>query len=165
MYGFSFFSTSPIFFSLNISFVKSLHIHMCDHLLGLFDVIKVDLKVYKRKITVDCLLAIVICFLRYSSFISNSIRMNNYNWFRLYHALDTWSNRRGTYLQCLTRFVGYDIPGWVLLEQTHVYEHIFVFLSTYFLWHFFPNTIYVDFWSRHLWIDVELNNENILILV
>ena len=40
--------------------------------------------------------------------------------------MDTWLNRRGSYLQCFTLFFKYDIPEWMLLEQTHVYEQIYV---------------------------------------
>ena len=42
--------------------------------------------------------------------------------------MDTWLNRRGSYLHYFTHFFGYDIPEWMLFEQTHVYEHIYVFL-------------------------------------
>ena len=40
----------------------------------------------------------------------------------------TWLNRRGSYLQCFTQFLLYDVPEWMLLEQTQVYEQIYVFL-------------------------------------
>ena len=58
--------------------------------------------------------------------------------------------------------VWYDVLGWMLMEQTHVYEHLFVFLSSDFCDICFPSKVYVEFWSQHLSINVELNNENIL---
>jgi hypothetical protein len=45
---------------------------------------------------------------------------------------DTWSIHRGTYLECLTYFVGNDVPMRRSMDQTHVYEHIFVLLSLEF---------------------------------
>ena len=126
---------APTFvFSNLFIFFKGLHIHMCDQRLILFANIKVALKMYKLNIIVDATFffpAIVIYFLRHPAFISKSIRLK-WNWFYLYNTLDTWSNRRGTYLQCLTHFVGYDVPSWMLLKQTHVYEHIVVFFASDF---------------------------------
>jgi hypothetical protein len=90
----------------------------------------------------------------------------NYIWLHLYVMVDTWHNRRSPFLQYMTHFL-YDIPEWILLEQTHVDEQIYVFLLPYFIIcdNFFSKKVYVYFWSRYLWTNVELNHENILILV
>jgi hypothetical protein len=48
----------------------------------------------------------------------------------------------------------------MLLEQTNVYEQIVFLLSDFiFCDSFFLNRAYVDFWSQHLWINVELDNQ------
>ena len=140
-----------------------------NHRLCLIGVIKFCLKVYKLNTIVNAtffLLAILICFLRHPTFISKSNKLN-YKWIHLYETLDTWSNRQsGPYLQMFDIFLWYDVPEWMLLKQTQIYEHMYLcFSHQIFVPHFFQNKVYVDFLFRHLWINVELNNENIMISV
>ena len=55
--------------------------------------------------------------------------------------VDTWHNRRGPFLQYMTRIFGYDILEWMLLEQTHADEQIYMFLlSALFLVTVFSQT-------------------------
>jgi hypothetical protein len=44
--------------------------------------------------------------------------------------MDNLPNRLVSYLECLTHFVGYDVLELMLLDQTYVYEHIILFLSS-----------------------------------
>jgi hypothetical protein len=55
--------------------------------------------------------------------------------------VDTWPSRRGPFLQWLTHYVVYDVPQWMLLEQTHVYDRIFVFHQILFVILFFKQCL------------------------
>ena len=43
--------------------------------------------------------------------------------------IDSWTTRRGLYLQFLSHFVGYDVLEWMLLEQAEDCEQLSMFLS------------------------------------
>ena len=43
--------------------------------------------------------------------------------------IDNWPRWRGHYLQFLTRFVSFDIPEWLLLEQDDNCERLSIFLG------------------------------------
>ena len=45
-----------------------------------------------------------------------------------------WHHRRGPFLQCMP-LLRHVILEWMLLEQTHVYGHIFVFLLSDFIFY------------------------------
>jgi hypothetical protein len=71
-----------------------------------------------------CLVAIMIWFLRHP------LIKTNFNWLHLlcydgHLAYSPWSIS-----STIDIFFEYAVPKWMLLEQTHVYEHIFVFLSS-----------------------------------
>jgi hypothetical protein len=72
-----------------------------------------------------------------------------------------------TYLQCSAHLVQNDVLERMLLEQKHAFDQIYVFLLSDFIFCYssFPKRVFVDFWSQHLWINVELNNKNKQILV
>ena len=116
--------------------VLVLHIHLCDHCLDQFHVIdKVGLTLYKFGHDATLFLfAIVICFLRHPL-----IRMT-YTLFHLYMLWWTLGIIAVVYFFNVWHFFGYDIPEWMLLEQTHVYGHIFGFLLS--------NFIYCDIFSQ-----------------
>ena len=59
--------------------------------------------------------------------------------------VENWPHRRGRYLQFLTRFVGYDVPEWMVLEQDDDCEHLFVFLSSDVWAQFSQTQPYVQF--------------------
>jgi hypothetical protein len=70
--------------------------------------------------------------------------------------VDTWPTRRGLYLQLSTHFVGYDVPEWLLFEQVDHCEHLFVFLSSNVWAQFFQTQSFMQFKTRHLARDVDL---------
>ena len=55
--------------------------------------------------------------------------------------VDNWPSRRGLYLQILTHFVGYYVPGWMLLEQVDMIVNNYLFFIIRCLGSIFPNTI------------------------
>ncbi len=124
--GYSFFSTSPYLFPGDLLFLSWLIckftrvISFFAHFMSL------------KKLAWNCansnnildtafFFAIVVCGLWHPS------TKMNYKWLYLDDTFDTWYNRRGTYLQCLTYFFGSDVPIWRLMKQTHVYEHLFFY--------------------------------------
>jgi hypothetical protein len=169
IFGFSFFSTSPYFCSWwsSIPFFKGLHIHLCDQCLGPFPVLNtVGFALYKLEHHCECnllfgcncdmlskrsidppneLQLITSIMLQWTLGLIAVVPIFNvwHNTFWIWHS---WVNVIGT--------------------NTCLWTNICVSLiKFYFVWQFFPNIVYVEFWSRHLWINVKLNNENILILV
>jgi hypothetical protein len=106
-----------------------------------------------------CLVAIVTCCLRYPL-----IKMN-FSWSYLLRYSGHLAYLPWSISSTIDIFFEYDVPE-KLLEQTYAYEHIFVVLSSEFFVTFFSQSkSMLIFWSRHLWLDVDLNNGNILILV
>ena len=107
------------------------------------------------------LVAIVTFFLRHPLIIIN------YNWFPFlcfggHLAYSPWfiSSMIDTFC-CIPRS-SVNVIG----TYTCLWTYICVSLIRYFMSSIFSqNNVYVDFWSRYLWIHIELNNENILILV
>ena len=56
-----------------------------------------------------------------------------------------------------THFVGYDVPERMLLEQVDDCEQVFVFFSLDVWAQFSQTQAYVQFKTRHLARDVDLN--------
>ena len=76
-----------------------------------------------------------------------------------------WPNRRGLYLQFLTHFVGYGVPEWILLEQVDNCEELSVFSSSDVWPQFSQPQSYIQFKTRHLARDIDLQKCIIISLV
>jgi hypothetical protein len=70
--------------------------------------------------------------------------------------IGNWPNRRGPYLQFFTHFVGYNVPKWMSLEQVDDCEQLPVFLSSDVRAQFSQTQPYVQFKTKHLARDVDL---------
>jgi hypothetical protein len=67
--------------------------------------------------------------------------------------IDGWPRRRGPYLQFLTRFVSFDIPELLLLEQVDDCEQLSIFIASK-KWNIFSEgKDYVDFPMRKVSVD------------
>ena len=166
MYGFSFFSTSPYFCSylwFSIPFFKGLHIYLCDQCLGLFPVInKVGLILYKLEHHRECNL---LFYCNYDMLSKASIDQNE---LQLITSFMLW------WTLGLFAVVHFFNDWHILLYMTFLGECywnkrmlmiIYLYFLIRFLYQFFPNKVYVEFWSRHLWINFEMNNRNVMSIV
>ncbi len=59
--------------------------------------------------------------------------------------IDTWPRRRGPYLQFFTRFVSFNIPKWLSLEQVDDCEQLSIFLGSEKWSNFSKGKDYLDF--------------------
>jgi hypothetical protein len=71
--------------------------------------------------------------------------------------VDNWPHRRGSYLQFLTHFVGYDVPECMLLEQVEDCKQLSAFLSSDVWAQFSQTQSYMLFKTRHPARDVDIN--------
>ena len=161
--GFSFFLTSRYFCSwwFSIPFFNGLHIHLCDQCLGPFFPLLIKLAWHYTSLTIIVTATFSCCncdMLSKASIDQNELQLIpslilqwTLGFIALVPIYNVWH-------------IFHDIPEWLLLAQTHAYEHTYVFLLSNFMT-FFPNRVYADFRSQHLWTNVHLNNKNILILV
>ena len=154
---------------------KVLHIHSqkCKHLrdqrLGPFQVLeKVGLESYKLKLSLGCRLHPVFhCDLLSKASYSTHLRHqpaeieSDHNEYAIDYISDVkignWLNRRGPYLHFLTKFVGYNVPDWMALEQVDDCEHLSVFLSLNVWAKLSQTQPYVQFKTKPYARDVDLH--------
>ncbi len=76
--------------------------------------------------------------------------------------IDNGPRRRGPYLQFLTRFVSFDMPEWLLLEQVDDCEHLPIFLDREKWNNFSQGKDYLDFADKCPMRKVILNKKTIV---
>ena len=173
-------SPTPTFVVGDFVFLSSkglrIHSQKCkqlrDQRLGLYQVIeKVSLKSYRLKLTQGCRIYPVFhCDLFSKASTSTPLRHrpakieSDHTKYAIDFIsdvkVDNWPNRLCLYLQFLAHFVGYDIPEWMLLEQVDNCKQLSVFLSSHVWAQYSQTQSYMQFKTRHLARDVDLQKMN-----